>query len=117
CPSEHHLPIKTPVLNSFRHMLGRDRVSLLKVRDRARNLENPHVGSRREPEPRHRLFDQRPPRSVDPAVLPDLVRSQLGIVVRPRPVIALDLPRAGPPDALADRRGLLASLVRSTGAQ
>src|SRR5207245_3070535 len=69
-PPSEHLPIKTPVLNSFRHMLGRDRVSLLKVRDRARNLENPHVGSRREPEPRPRLFDQRPPRSVDPAVLP-----------------------------------------------
>ena len=43
----------------------------------------------------HRLFDQRAPRPVDPAVLPELIGSQLSVIVRPRSVIALDLPRAG----------------------
>jgi len=58
----HHLPIEAPVLDGFRHVLGGDRVPLLQVRDRARDLEDPHVSSRREPKPRHCLFDQRPPR-------------------------------------------------------
>src|SRR5207245_9205003 len=47
-----HLAIQAPVLDGFRHVLGGDRVPSLQVRDRARDLEDPHVGARRSEERR-----------------------------------------------------------------
>src|SRR5688572_13387896 len=69
-------PVEPPILNRLRYLGSLQRLCTCEIRDRARDLENAVIRTRRQSQPADRLLEQSRARLVRHAVLVDLARRQ-----------------------------------------
>ena len=103
--SAKELPVQAPILDGFQQVRRGDRLRSGKVGDRARDLQDPVVGPRRELELLHRVLKQVPQFGVEGAVFADLAMGHAGVEVRLGLAEARRLQLARGEHALAHRRG------------